>query len=243
MWPRQKSEPTASATHPDQGRRGTTDEQRPHNRYTFVRGTIDWREPGRYRVEHNKKRAADFERKEFCAVNRATASEARGSVSPVLLQACAQIWESDPVPIESLCYVKDSWHVGTPSQQQRECFSRIDAVLQHDETKADGPPKVWHMPFDEQTVDKARRHCGMPVGDFSKAAREMKDDLEIAIMCERNAKSGAPGGIKAAIAQFCQETKPDAESVIRRMAQEARAGDSTVTCLQNQLGLTPPRPS
>lgn len=236
MWPRKKTEPATTTT----GQGTAADDRGAYNRYTFVRSGFNWREVGRYRVTQ-KKLTKDFERKDFCAVNRATASDARGPTSAVLLQVCAEVWESDPIPLESMCHVSDHWAAGAPSRQQSECFAQIDAMVQSAEAKTDGPPQVWHMPLDEKTVDDARRHCGMPVGDLADAARQIKDELEIAIMCERNAKSDAPRGIKAAITQFCQETKLDAEAAIRRMAQEARAGDFTVTCLKKRLRSAPPR--
>ncbi|AVK75124.1 hypothetical protein pqer_cds_702 [Pandoravirus quercus] len=235
MWPRKKGEHAAATDH-----ESAADVGRPDNRYTFRRSTYDWETfwRNRYRSSDNEKRFRDFEHKDFCAVNRDTAWRAQGPASAVVLR-CAPVWETDPVPVTSLCRLGDHWSIDSPTLAQSKCLAEIEAMAQG--AGARHADEVWHMPLDETTIDDARRHCGMPVGNLSDAARRTKDDLEIALMCERNAKSDAPRGIKTAITQFCQETKPDAEAAIRRMAQEARAGDFTVTCLQKRLGLVSPK--
>nr|UDO47968.1 hypothetical protein [Pandoravirus massiliensis] len=229
MWPRRSAEPSGHETD------AINDGPR-YNRYTFANSTIDWTKHD-YRPPMRCARIANFEHRDFCAVNRETAWKARGPVSAVLLYGCGPVWDRDPIPLDSVCWVMAS---DNPAKTQPRCFANVETLVKEAKAKSAKLVETWHMPLDETTVDNARRHCGMPVGDLSEAVREMKDDLEIAIMCGRNGASDVPRAIESAIHTFCHHTKPDAEAVIRRMAQEAGAGDFTVTCLQNQLGLTSP---
>ncbi|AVK75123.1 hypothetical protein pqer_cds_701 [Pandoravirus quercus] len=228
MWQRWTNKPTASI-----GQGDTKDSNHRGNRYTLVPNAIDWGKID-YRPPTRCARIANFVHKEFCALNREIASEAQGPASAVLFQQCARIWEGDPIPLDSVC-----WNMARdiPEEHQTGCFAQIEALAQDAKAKSSASGNVWHMPLDETTVDDARHHCGMPVGDLANTVRRIKDDLEIALMCERNAAAGAPRGIDDAIHRFCHETKPDAEAAIRRMAQEVGAGDFTVACLQKRLGL------